>query len=120
MKKEEKLNACDSCPFDGGDKIISEPEISCKVVEDKPKKTKKHKKALSTSEKIYNFLDKAEKVATALAKSQKKKKKKAKKQLKKDKKVGKIDKKTGAVILKKVKKDKVQKPMKRYKTPKKK
>ncbi len=122
MKKKEKKQACDSCPFGVGEDIIAEiAEIEVIAEEPKlPPKTKKQAEKLSTSEKIYNFLDTAEKIATILADKQKKKKKKAKKQLKRDKKIGKIDKKTGAVKLKKVKKDKVQKPMKRYKPPTKK
>ncbi len=117
MKKKEKVEVCESCPFENCEEIIAEPEAAVDTKE-KPKKRKGKKKALTAGEKIYNFLDKAERVATLLAKNQKKKKKKAKKQLKKNKKIGKIDKKTGAVKLKKVKKDKVQKPMKRYKAPK--
>ena len=82
--------------------------------------TKKEKKKLSTDEKIYRFLDVAEKVATLVANNQKAKKKKAKKQLKKDKKIGKIDKTTGALVLKKATKTKKQKPIKRFKQKKKK
>ena len=81
---------------------------------------KKQKEELSTEEKIYRFLEGAEKVAIFLAEKQKAKKKKAKKQLKKAKKLGKIDKKTGILTLKQIKKDKLQKPMKRYKPKKKK
>ena len=113
MKKEKKIEACGSCPFKDCEEIIAESEIIAQ-------EPKKQKEKLSTSEKIYNILDTAEKIATILAKKQDKKRKKAKKQLKKDKKIGKIDKKTGAMVLKKVKKNKIQKPMKRYKPPKKK
>lgn len=89
------------------------------VAPKKPAKAKNEKKKLTADEKIYNFLDAAEKLARFLANRQKSKKKKAKKQLKKTKKAYKVDKKTGALLLKKIKKDKVQKPMKRYKPPKK-
>ncbi len=116
MKRKEKIETCDSCRIDINNDMIADPEAVC---EPPPKKSKKQKKKLSTGEKIYIFLDNAEKIATILADREKKKKKKAKKQVKKDKKIGKIDKKTGAVVLKKVKKDKIQKPMKRYKPPKK-
>ncbi len=115
MKKKEKTEIEDSCLGDACENIIAEPEITAEA----PKSAKGEKKKPTASEMIYNILDTAEKVATILAKKQKTKKKKAKKQLKKDKKIGKIDKKTGAVKLKKIKKDKVQKPMKRYKPPKK-
>ena len=77
------------------------------------------KSSPDTEEKIYRFLDAAEKLARKLAKLNKKRKAAAKKQLKKDKKIGKIDKNTGALILKKQKPQKVQKPQKRYKAPKK-
>ena len=112
MKKQVKNEAAE-CPFEC-------PCTNMVAEEKKPQRAKKPKKELSTEEKIYKFLDGAEKVAIFLAERQKSKKKKAKKQLKKDKKIGKLDKKSGALKLKKVKKDKVQKPMKRYKPPKKK
>ena len=112
MKKQVQTKA-EECPF----------ECSCDnsvAKEKKPAQANKRKKDHSTEEKIYKFLEGVEKVAIFLAEKQKAKKKKAKKQLKKAKKLGKIDKKTGVLTLKPVKKDKVQKPMKRYKPPKKK
>ncbi len=113
MKRKDKNEACECCFDDVCADMIAE--------ETKPTKANKEKKEkLSADEKIYRFLDTAEKIAIILANKQKSKKKKAKKQAKRDKKVGKIDKKTGALVLKKIKKDKVQKPMKRYKPPKKK
>ncbi len=119
MKKKENNEMQERCPEDTCAEIIAEAEILQETLKT-PEKKKRQKKKLSTREKIYKFLDAAEKVAIVLKTNQNAKKKKAKKQLKKDKKIGKIDKKTGAVVLKKVKKDKVQKPMKRYKPPKKK
>ena len=65
------------------------------------------KSSPDTEEKIYRFLDAAEKLARKLAKLNKKRKAAAKKQRKQDKKIGKIDKRTGALILKK---QKPQKP----------
>ena len=116
MKKKDKKQVCEACPFDSCEEIIAD----CTTVLEEAEKPKKKKEKPSASERIYNFLDKAEKIAIILAKRNKSKKKKAKKQLKKDKKTGKIDKKTGAVVLGQVKKEKIQKPMKRYKPPKKK
>lgn len=112
MKRKDKIEECECCLDDACADVIAE--------EKKPAQAQKKKKKLSNDEKIYKFLDAAEKVAVFLAERQRSKKKKAKKQAKKDKKVGKVDKKTGALVLKKIKKDKVQKPMKRYKPPKKK
>ena len=80
---------------------------------------KDKKSSPDIEERIYRFLDAAEKIAIKLAALNKKRKAAAKKQLKKDKKIGKIDKRTGALILKKQKSQKVQKPQKRYKAPKK-
>ena len=116
MKKKNKKQVCGSCPFDCCEEIVAD----CSSAVEKPCKPQIKKEKPSVSERIYNFLDKAEKIAIILAKSNKSKKKKAKKQLKKNKKSGKIDKKTGAVVLGKVKKEKIQKPIKRYKPPKKK
>ncbi|MGM9643998.1 MAG: hypothetical protein ACI3X1_02820 [Eubacteriales bacterium] len=116
MKKKDKKQVCEACHIDGCEEIIAD----CTTVVEKPDKPQIKKEKPSAGERIYNFLDKAEKIAIILAKSNKSKKKKAKRQLKKDKKSGKIDKKTGAVTLGKVKKEKIQKPMKRYKPPKKK
>ncbi len=73
----------------------------------------------SADEKIYNILNTAEKLAVKAAKINKIRKKAVKKRKKKDKKLCKINKKTGALILKKERKQKVQKPMKRYKAKKK-
>ena len=112
MKRKDKRSECECCLDNACADMIAK--------EKKPTRAQKERKKLSTDEKIYNFLDAAEKVAIFLANNQKSKKKKAKKQAKKDKKVGKIDKKTGALVLERIKKDKLQKPMKRYKPPKKK
>lgn len=70
--------------------------------------------------KIYNILNTAEVIAVKLAQVNQILKKAKKKRKKKIKKLGKIDKKTGTLILKGQKKQKVEKPMKRYKPPKKK
>ena len=112
MEKSDQSRFCESSCENIRDNIVAK--------EKKPPMAKKQKKELSTDEKIYNFLEKAEKVATFFANRQKAKKKKAKKQQKRIKKIGKIDKKTGAVVLKGLKKDKPQKQMKRYKPKKKK
>ncbi len=74
-----------------------------------------------TSERIYNFLSVLEKIAIRAARSNKKRKKKEKKQKKKDKRIFKVNKKTGAHVLRKAvrqRKQKIQKPMKRYKVKK--
>lgn len=71
------------------------------------------KKKTDVSEKIYNFLDKAEKIAIKLAKINASIKKSKKKKKKKSKKYGKINKKTGALVLKK--KPKKEKKAKFYK-----
>ncbi len=78
-----------------------------------PKKEKKP----DVEERIYNILNTAEKIAVKAAQIHQIIKKSAKKKKKKNKKIGKIDKKTGTLILKKEKK---QKTMKRYKPAKKK
>ena len=68
------------------------------------------------SERIYSFLDAAEKIATALVKLNTKLKKKKKKQKKVYKKYGKVNKKTGHFMLKK--KPKKAKKAKFYKRAK--
>ena len=80
--------------------------------------TKSKKKKISANETIYFLLDKLEKLAIFAVKMNRKRKKRAKKAKKKNKKVYAINKKTGFIVLKKVKPDKIQKPMKRYKPPK--
>jgi len=86
----------------------------CSVCEDCPKV----KKEVEVEEKIYNFLNTAEKISVKLAQINQILKKSAKKKKKKNKKLGKIDKKTGTLILKGQKKQKAAKPLKRYKPPK--
>ncbi len=83
-----------------------------------PAREKKPKPDIET--RIYNALNTAEKISVKLAQINQILKKSAKKKKKKNKKLGKVDKKTGTLILKGMKKQKVQKPMKRYKVPKKK
>ena len=78
------------------------------------------KKEVDISEKIYNALEIAEKIAIKLAQINMILKKSRKKKRKKNKKLGKIDKKTGTLILKKTKKSKSAKSLKRYSAPKKK
>lgn len=73
-----------------------------------------------TEEKIYNVLNTAEKIAVKLAQINQILKKSAKKKKKKNKKLGKVDKKTGTLILKGQKKQKSAKKNKKYKAPKKK
>ncbi len=104
MKKRDKNNEC--CPTDELKDACSREEKDICEIE------------LSFEEKIYNVLNTAEKIAVKAAKINQILKKTAKKK-KKNKKLGKIDKKTGALILKKERKQKVQKPMKRYKAKKK-
>ena len=112
MKKNDQSSFCESSCENNCDNIVAK--------EKNPVRAKKQKKELSLDEKIYNFLEKAEKVAIFFANRQKAKRKKAKKQQKSIKKIGKIDKATGAIVLKGLKKDKPQKQMKRYKPKKKK
>ena len=95
MKKKNKKQVSGACPFDCCEEIVAD----CSSAVEKPCKPQIKKEKPCVSERIYYFLDKAEKIAIILAKSNKSKKKKAKKLLKKDKKTGKFDKKTGAVVL---------------------
>ena len=67
----------------------------------------------NTDEKIYNALDKLEKLATKVAKANQLIKKGRKKAERKDKKLYKLNKKTGALVLRKHKKQKTAKRMKR-------
>ena len=73
------------------------------------------KRKLTADERIYNFLDFAERVATRLAKKNAKKIKKSKKEKKRNKKICKLDKTTGACTLKPIPKAKQHKSLKRYK-----
>ena len=104
MKKKEKIKKENSV---GADRQEEQ-------VEQKP----------DINERIYNFLDKLERVAIKAAKInavlRESREKSRKKQKKKNKKVGKINKKTGAVTLKKEKKVKKAKALKRYSEKKKK
>ena len=70
--------------------------------------------------RIYNALNTAEKIAVKLAQIHQILKKSSKKKKKKNKKLGKIDKKTGTLILKGQKKEKAAKKHKKYKAKKKK
>ena len=94
--------------------VSEENEAEVLVESEKPKKE------VDVEERIYNVLNTAEKIAVKAAQIHQILKKSAKKKKKKNKKLGKVDKKTGTLILKKEKIEKVQKPMKRYKAPKKK
>ena len=78
----------------------------------------KSKKDVDVEDKIYNVLNTAEKIAVKLAQINQILKKSAKKKKKKNKKLGKIDKKTGTLILKGQKKQKSAKPLKKYKLSK--
>ena len=84
-----------------------------------PKSDKKTEKKPDIEERIYNILNTAEKIAVKAAQIHQILKKSAKKKKKKNKKLGKVDKKTGTLILKKEKIEKVEKPMKRYRPRKK-
>ena len=75
------------------------------------------KKRPDIETRIYNALNTAEKVAVKLAQINQILKKSRKK---KNKKLGKVDKRTGTLILKKSKKEKAEKTIKRYKPTKKK
>jgi len=79
------------------------------------KKAAEKEKKVDVEQKIYNFLNTAEIIAVKLAQINQILKKAKKKKKKKVKKLGKIDKKTGTLILKGQKKQKAEKPMKRYK-----
>ncbi len=96
MKKREK-QICESC--------------------ENPRQAAEQK---DVEEKIYNVLNTAEKIAVKLAQINQILKKSAKKKKKKNKKLGKVDKKTGTLILKDQKKQKSAKKHKKYKAPKKK
>ena len=109
MDMKDQSRPCEACC-----------ENTCANIAPPKKPAGDKRKKPTADERIYKFLDAAERLAIFLANKQRSKKKKAKKQLKKAKKAYKIDKKTGTLVLKRIKKDKVQKPMKRYKPPKKK
>ena len=91
-------------------------ELDCLPCECDSQTPKCEKRSPDIEERIYNALDVAEKIAVKLAQINGILKKAAKKKKKKNKKLGKVDKKTGTLILKKEKKQKLQK---RYKAPKK-
>ena len=67
--------------------------------------------------KIYDALDKAEKIAIKLARINQFLKVNRKRCKNRDKKIGKINKKTGVFVFKKAKKEKGAKLHKRYNTP---
>ncbi|MBQ8409145.1 MAG: hypothetical protein IJY39_09820 [Clostridia bacterium] len=102
MKKNKNMN-CADCPC-------------CKEGECAPEKKEK----VDVETRIYNILNTAERISVKLAQINQILKKAKKKKKKKVKKLGKVDKKTGTLILKGQKKQKVEKPMKRYKPKKKK
>ena len=101
MKKEEKNVNCENCPY--------KEQENCE----------KTKEKVDVETKIYNALNVAEKIAVKLAQMNQVRKKNAKKKKKKVKKLGKVDKKTGTLILKGQKKEKKAKTMGRYKPKKK-
>lgn len=90
MKKSCKKLRREDCPCKCDDNCVSE-----------------QKKRPDIETRIYNALNAAEKVAVKLAQINQILKKSKKKKKKKDKKLGKIDKKTGTLILKKQKKAKL-------------
>ena len=81
---------------------------------------KQGKEKVDVETRIYNVLNTAERIAVKLAQINQILKKSAKKKKKKNKKLGKVDKKTGTLILKGQKKQKSAKAQKRYKPKKKK
>lgn len=87
-------------------------------ITDQKSKARREKPDVET--RIYNALNTAEKIAVKLAQIHQILKKSAKKKKKKNKKLGKIDKKTGTLILKGQKKEKAAKKHKKYKANKKK
>lgn len=89
------------------------------IIESKETEKKEDKKP-DIQAKIYNALNTAEVIAVKLAQINQILKKSAKKKKKKNKKLGKVDKKTGTLILKGQKKQKAAKKNKKYKPPKKK
>ena len=99
------------------------PQYNIYIVEKNSQDTKKSPRKAEKpdiDERIYNILDKAEKISVKLAQINEIRKKYNKKKKKKYKKNYKIDKKTGPVLLKKDKKAKKAKALKKYKPPKKK
>lgn len=106
MKENEK------CTPVTGDEVIDEASL--------PEQESKENTISDTNEKIYNALEIAEKIAVKLAQINQILKKAKKKRKKKNKKLGKVDKKTGTLILKPEKKEKIAKPLKKYSPPKKK
>ena len=91
-------------------------QTDCPQCEDCNKKNEKP----DIETRIYNFLNTAEKISIKLVQIHEILKKSAKKKKKKNKKLGKIDKKTGTLILKGQKKQKAAKKQKKYKPQKRK
>ena len=98
-----------------GGSTTPEKKESKKSPQEKKREKAPEKKKLTLGQKIYRFLDTAERLAFALVRFKNKSLKAANKKKKKYKKVGKLDKKSGNWVLKKQKPEKPQKPMKRYK-----
>jgi hypothetical protein len=103
MKKNDQITVDETCLNESNCTVDTPSEI----------------KEVDVNEKIYNALEMAEKIAVKLAQINQILKKAKKKKKKKNKKLGKVDKKTGTLILKKEKKEKNAKPLKRYSPPKK-
>ena len=97
--------------------VIISVEAPTVNIETTPDTSAKKESKPDIEERIYNILNVAEKIAVKAAQIHHIIKKSAKKKKQKNKKLGKIDKKTGTLILKKEKK---QKKLKRYKPSKKK
>ena len=97
------------------------PECECKCeCECSCPAPKRKKSKPSIEERIYNILNTAEIIAVKLAQINQIIKKAKKKRKKKNQKLGKIDKKTGTLILKKNTRIQKATAQKRYKAPKKK
>ena len=77
---------------------VAEDDVTETVI--LPEEESKEAKTADIGEKIYNALELAEKVAVKLAQINQILKKAKKKKKKKNKKLGKVDKKTGTLILK--------------------
>ena len=88
---------------------IDSPEGECPAPRPEPQKSKP-----DIEERIYNILNVAEKIAVKLAQINQIIKKAKKKRKKKNAKLGKVDKKTGTLILKKEQKQAKLSRVKRY------
>ncbi len=105
MKKQDIVECCDAFDACADDTCARNNESQAKS---------------DFSDRVYLFLDAAEKFAVKLALVNQILKKAKRKKLKNSRKIGKIDKNSGTVILKKSEKHKLAKLYKKYSPPKKK